>query len=138
MTATDFDVSDFARMLRELPDAPKISKAFEEADPQKKRWWTSQRQHMTEWFASQPELEFRGYKRQKPNHSARTTYARLRHAEALVWMAEALGVDPVLVQEAADRASALPRAQRCAFLRNNYFSWTVIAEHVTASQARIT
>lgn len=92
---------------------------------------------MIEWFESQPELEFRGYKRRKPNYSSRTTYDRLRHAEAIMWMAEALGVDARLVQEAADLASALPRAKRCGFLRNNFFPWALIAEHAETAQARM-
>src|SRR3954447_19307508 len=88
MDATDLDVHEFARILRALPERPPISEAFERADPQKtKHWWSSQREHMTEWFDGQDKLEFRTYKRTKPNYSAKATYARLRHAEAIVWMA---------------------------------------------------
>ncbi len=137
MTTTDFDVRDFARILRGLPESLPISTAFEDADPQIVRWWTSQREHMSEWFESQPELEFRGYKRRKPNFSAQTTYGRLRHAEALIWMAEALGVNAAIVKEAADKAGALPRAKRYGFLRNNYLPWALIADHAKAIEANI-
>lgn len=139
MGTTDFEIHEFALILRSLPERPLISEAFERADPQKtKRWWSSQREHMSEWFDAQDKLEFREYKRTKPNYSAKTTYAKLRHAEAIVWMAEALGVDTALVKEAADRSLALPRNKRYGFLRNNYFSWALIAQHATEAQARIT
>ena len=130
MDTEDFDVRDFARILRRLPAHLPISDSFEAADPQKQgRWWTSQREHMADWFDSQVTLGSGGFTRGEPNYSARKTYNKLQHTEGYIWMAEALGVDPAIVREAADKALELPRRQRWAFVRKNYLPWSLIAEH---------
>ncbi len=78
MSTMDIDVLVFSRLLESLPDHLPISDKFEQADPQKtKLWWSSQREHMGTWFASQPSRT----KRRSPNWSAKTTYQRLGHPE---------------------------------------------------------
>ncbi|MEW6903265.1 hypothetical protein V3M63_06655 [Trueperella pyogenes] len=130
MEPDDFDVRDFARILRKLPAHLPISDSFEAADPQKKElWWTSQREHMVRWFEKQPTTGEGKFTRKTPNYSAKKAYVNLKHTEGYIWMAEALGVDPALVQEAADKALELPRGQRWTFVRNNYLPWSLITEH---------
>ncbi|MEW6891931.1 hypothetical protein V3M60_10270 [Trueperella pyogenes] len=92
MSEIDIDVRRFAKLLAKLDAHLPISDAMEHADPQKNgRWWSSQREHMSSWFASQATTGSGAYTRQEPNLSAKTTYNRLQSPEGLIWIAEALG-----------------------------------------------
>jgi hypothetical protein len=128
MSEIDFDVKQFARLLARLPEHLEISDAMEEADPQKNgRWWTSQREHMTSWFASQATRGSGSFTRREPNRSAKMTYNRLQHPEGLVWIAEALGADPALVRKVARDALDIPRRSRSGFVRK-HIPWSLIAQ----------
>lgn len=128
MNAMDVDVKEFARLLARLPEHLPISDAMEEADPQKNgRWWTSQREHMSSWFASQATRGSGAFTRRAPNRSAKMTYNRLQHPEGLVWIAEALGVDPALVRKVARDALDIPRRSRSGFVRK-HIPWSLIAQ----------
>lgn len=127
MSDIDFDVHRFARLLARLPAHLEISDSMEQADPQKDRWWSSQREHMTGWFRSQATTGSGAYSRQRPNHSAKTTYNRLQSAEGMIWIAEALGADKDLVRQVADEALTLPRSSRCKHIRQ-HLPWELIAE----------
>lgn len=125
---TDIEVRRFARLLAKLDAHLPISDAMEQADPQKNgRWWSSQREHMSRWFASQATTGSGAFTRQEPNVSAKTTYNRLQHPEGLVWIAEALGADTDLVQRVADEALTIPRRSRSAFVRS-HLPWELIAQ----------
>lgn len=64
----DIDVLRFARLLARLPEHLPVSDAMEQADPQKRRrWWSSQSQHMSTWFASQATTGSGKFTRQAPN-----------------------------------------------------------------------
>lgn len=123
----DFDVRQFSTLLSTLPAHLPISDAMEEADPQQGRWWSSQREHMVSWFAAQATHGSGAYTRQTPNRSAKRTYNRLQCPEGLVWIAEALGADPGLVQRTAEEALAVPIRSRSAFVRKT-LPWDLIAE----------
>ena len=128
MNEMDVDVKEFARLLARLPEHLPISDAMEEADPQKNgRWWTSQREHMSSWFASQATRGSGAFTRRAPNRSAKMTYNRLQHPEGLVWIAEALGVDPALVRQVARDALDVPRRSRSSFVRK-HIPWSLISQ----------
>ena len=128
MSDTDIDVRRFAKLLAKLDEHLPISDAMEQADSQKNgRWWSSQREHMAEWFATQATTGSVAFMRQEPNVSAKTTYNRLQHPEGLVWIAEALGADTDLVQRVADEALTVPRRSRSAFVRS-HLSWELVAQ----------
>lgn len=125
---SDIDVRRFARLLAGLPEHLPISDAMEHADPQKKgRWWSSQREHMSTWFASQATTGSGAFTRQAPNRSAKTTYNRLQHPEGLMWIAEALGADTTLLQRVAEEALSIPRRRRSGFVRT-HLPWNLIAD----------
>lgn len=124
----DFDVQDFSDLLRTLPKHLPISDAFEVADPQKQgHWWTSQREHMSEWFAVQATTGEGSFTRNQGNRSARRTYQRLGHAEGLVWIAEALGADSNRVQAAVDAALAEPNRRRRPAIVRHHLPWSAIS-----------
>lgn len=117
MSDKDFDVHRFARLLARLPAHLEISDSMEQTAPQENRRWSSQREHMTGWFRSQATTGSGAYSRQRPNHSAKTTYNRLQSAEGMIWIAEALGADKDLVRQAANEALTLPSSSRCKHIR---------------------
>lgn len=128
MEDIDFDVVQFARLLSQLPAHLPISDEMELADPQKQgRWWSSQREHMSDWFASQATTGSGAFTRSRPNRSAKTTYNRLAHPEGVVWIAEALGADRDLVQSVATEALTISRRSRSGFVRKR-LPWTLIAQ----------
>jgi hypothetical protein len=119
----------FIRVLSQLEPHLPISDAYERDLPQKQgSWWTSQREHMLSWFRSQGGLGSGQYTRSAPNASARTTYNRLASAPALIWMAEALGEDAAVVQEAADAARSEPNTRKRPGLIRKYLPWPRIEE----------
>lgn len=129
MTDDDIHVRDFARVLAALEPHLPISDQYELDVPQKQGvWWSSQQEHMVRWFSDQPTRGSGAFTRAEPNTSARTTYNRLLAPAAFVWMAEALGEDPAVVQAAADAARAEPSARRRSGLLRRLLSWSRIAE----------
>ncbi|MDR6891537.1 hypothetical protein [Falsarthrobacter nasiphocae] len=82
---------------------------------------------MTSWFRSQATTGSGSFTRATPNRSAKTTYNRLQSPEGLVWIAEALGVNPILLQMVVNDSAAVPSRSRCAFLRKE-LPWSMIAE----------
>ncbi|WP_168195027.1 hypothetical protein [Corynebacterium sp. sy039] len=127
---------DFARIMKRLPEHLPISDAMEAADPQQRgRYWTSQREHLVDWYKSQVTCGQGAFTRQKSNRSAKITYNRFQCAEGLVWLAEALGVEETLVQQAADAALAVPRRSRCRVVRE-LIGWELISRQVSSLQQR--
>lgn len=131
----DFDVVDFARLLARLPEHLPISDAFEGEHPQGTgRWWTSQREHMTSWFRAHATTGSGAYTRERPNRSARRTWQRLASPGGMLWIAEALGVDPDVVQRAAEEVAAQTDKRRRTGIIRTHIPWTMIA---ALAQARM-
>ncbi|MDP9805895.1 hypothetical protein J2S70_000477 [Trueperella bonasi] len=127
MSSNDIEVKRFAKLLRKLPEHLPISEAMEQADPQKtRRWWSSQREHMATWFASQATTGKGAFTRKTPNRSAKKTYNRLQSPEGIVWIAEALGAEPTLLKQVVDEALKVPRRRRSGFIRK-HLPWDLIA-----------
>ena len=127
-TGSDWDVRVFAQMLEKLPEHVPVSDAMEAARPQEKeRWWSSQREHMVAWFRPQATRGSGAFVRLEPNLSAAKTYQRFSCAEGLISLAEAVGVDPQVVERAAQEALAVDRRLRCGVVRRD-IPWSLIAE----------
>lgn len=137
-TEPDWTTEEFARILSGLEPHLPISDAFEAELPQRTgTWWTSQREHMVAWFRGQDSRGSGKYSRHAPNTSARTTYNRLLAPAAFVWIAEALGVGPAIVQASADAARREPNARKRPGLLRKHLPWALIAEQAsTATQRR--
>lgn len=130
----DFHVDDFVRVLRSLEPHLPISDAYERDCPQKQgAWWSSQKEHMIRWFRSQNSHGSGSFTRKTPNTSARRTYNRLLCPAAFVWMAEALGEEPGVVQAAADAARSESNARKRPGLLRKYLPWSRIAELVNGA-----
>lgn len=128
-SADDFLVRDFARLLADLQPHLPISDQYELDRPQRANvWWSSQQEHMVRWFRSQDSLGSGAFHRREPNTSARTTYNRLLCPAAFVWIAEALGEAPGVVQAAADAARNEPNPRRRPAVLRRHLPWTRIAE----------
>ncbi|MDK9658669.1 hypothetical protein FAM15407_002298 [Propionibacterium freudenreichii] len=136
MPAPDFDVVEFAALLRSLPPHLPISDAFEASQTQgSDSRWSTQRLHMTRWFAAQATLGSGQYTRSEPNRSARTTYQRLQSSYGLIWIAEALGADTAELQATVDEAAAEPDHRRHMGLLRRHLPWDMIAELATTRLA---
>lgn len=131
----DFHVNDFVQLLLKLPADQPITKAFEEswANERQKlsqdtgQWYHNQKEHVLGWFASQVTRGAGAYSRSKPNSSARTTYNRLLNPAMPLWIAEALGEDPDIVQKAGEEALSVPPRSRTATARK-VLPWARIAQ----------
>lgn len=130
VSSEDIDVIKFARILKKLPPHPPITDAYDFACGQTKDvWWTSQREHMVSWFMAQNGMNGTGaYSRLEPNRSAKKAYNRLNNSGSILWIAEALGEDPSIVQVAADEAMASSDYRtRCKIVRQ-HIPWERIYE----------
>lgn len=125
----DIHVRDFVRVLQKLEPHLPISDQFELDRPQKTgAWWSIQKEHMVTWFGNQDSLGSGAFTRQVVNTSAKTTYNRLLCPAAFVWMAEALGEDPVVVRAAADAARDEANARKRPGLLRRHLTWARIIE----------
>ena len=125
----NFHIDDFVQVLRSLDPHLPISDQYERECPQLRgSWWTSQKEHMTQWFSAQNSNGSGAFSRRLPNTSARTTYNRLLCPAAFVWIAEALGEESDVVQAAADAARAEANARKRPGLLRRHLPWTRIAE----------
>lgn len=132
----DLDVRDFADLLTEFPAHLPISDEFEAKDTQKRRrWWTSQREHLIFHFLDQLNPDPLGRPlRKKSNFSAKATYGKIKHAEGIVWLAEALNVlEPDQLKDLADAALKVERSKRVAYVRTS-IPWSVIFKKAQAIQ----
>ncbi len=94
--------------------------------PDTGRWYGNQKNHVLGWFESQSTTGSGAYSRAKPNTSARTTYNRLLNPAMPLWIAEALGEDPDVVQLAGEEALKVPPRSRTAAARK-ILPWSRIA-----------
>jgi len=125
----DYDVYEFARILEKLQAHMPISDRFDSVCGQEKGvWYYSQQEHMVNWFIDQNSKGSGAYTRDKPNRSAKTTYNRLLCPGALLWIAEALGEEDVIVQSAANAARVeSDKRRRCGIIRTR-IPWERIME----------
>lgn len=125
----DMTTREMVRVLRGLKPHLPISDDYERRQPQKTgSWWSSQQEHMVGWFSAQNSRGSGAYTRATPNTSARTTYNRLLCPAAFIWMAEALGENPAIVQATADAALAEPNARKRPGLIRKHLPWDRIYE----------
>lgn len=88
----------------------------------------TEREHMVAWFADNATKGRGSYARETPNESAKRCYNRLMNAASLLWIAEAAGIDEVLVEKAFDAAVEAGDYRRaCAAIRN-VISWDMVCE----------
>lgn len=121
----DFHVNDFVGLLSARKAEQPMTMAFEDDWAQERqrstsdsgRWRHNQKEHVLTWFASQVSRGAGAYSRQAPNTSSRTTYNRLMNPAMILWIAEALDEDPEVVQEAGEKALAVPSRSRAGAAR---------------------
>lgn len=131
----DYDVRRFAEMLTELPAPLPISSWFEESDPQEcNRWWASQREHlifffMEGLFPNPYYLIKKGNRPRSITFSSKKRYQVLRHAEAFIWLAEALHIKSQdELKDICKEALDMPRRQRRKHIFKQ-FPWNEVVKH---------
>lgn len=127
----DFDVLDFADFLQEKEAHYDISDKYNECYGQVKNvHWSNQKDHMVPWFTRQNTLGSGKFTRKVPNRSSRSTYNRLSCSEAILWIAEAVGVDLAVVEEAANKAAETKNIRKRPGIIRSIISWDMIAKCV--------
>ena len=134
-TPDDFHVDDFVKLLSARQTDQPMTLAFEDAWARERQksssdsgiWRHNQKEHVLTWFASQPTRGVGAYSRKTPNRSARTTYNRLMNPAMILWIAEALGEDPQVVQEAGEEVLSVPSRSRAGAARK-VLPWSRIVE----------
>lgn len=123
----DLAVDKCAAILEYLDPMPETTKRLD-------RWGTkhykSQKAHMILWFLSQEGTGGKGYTRKQGNTSSMEAYNRLLNAGALIWIADALGEDPEVIQRAtaaAIEAEKINYRGRCSAFRE-VIPWARIDE----------
>lgn len=97
----DFGCEEFADLLAGLEDGLPIS-----SDYNKNMWWLSEKEYMVDWFRVQDAVVTDIPYARKPYRSAKQAYEALVSEGGILWINEALGVDPQRVQATAEAAKA--------------------------------
>lgn len=128
--------TELAAILRQLPTAQPLTDAYQDTGPlgaAPGSNWTTQKEHMVRWMS---EIARPGvYGRTTRGRNARAGYNSLRCAPALLWIAEALGEDPVVVQRAISAAKTAPPnpGSQCAAVRRT-IPWERLEDLARAHQ----
>ncbi len=125
MTTDELSARSFARVLRKLPEHPRITESLCGGN-YSGVWYSSQREHMVGWFS---ELAGPGaYNRKGRGHDARFGYTHSQCPEALIWIGEALGERPEVVKQAVDAMKQNPHhSAQCGAIRK-LIPWARIVE----------
>lgn len=102
MTSAVTSPGQFARLAASLTRPTPIVEAFDvarwPAAAFETRWYANQQEHVVGFAAAYPDRQ--------PTATTRQMYGRFANPSCPLWIAEAFGVDPALVQQAADAALA--------------------------------
>lgn len=113
----DISVFDLRDVILRLPTAQPITDDYE-SGATRSVWYSSQQEHLAGWLS-----EYNGpgaYNRANPSTSSKHFYNHFRCAAGLVWLAEALGEDDLVLSagvEAIRSAGSNPSSQCAAFRR---------------------
>lgn len=110
----DVRVENFAAMLQFLDPFPEMTVRLDKRGTRYK----SQKAHMVIWWQSQITTGAKGYTRMKGNNSSRKCYNRLLNSGALIWLADAFGEDPAVLEQAVRRMDETEDyREKCAMFR---------------------
>lgn len=123
----DIDVIEFADYLQEKKKHYMISDKYNECYGQVNNvYWSNQKDHMISWLQSQNTTGEGKFVRKVPNKSSKRTYNCLCCSEAILWIAEAVGINSDLVQKAADKAAEMESVRKRPGLIRTFISWDMI------------
>jgi len=117
-------------VIKRLPAAQPITDAYEiemYGPGPYDVWYSSQKEHLVGWLS---EIDGPGYyNRQSRDWKAKDSYTHFQCAEGLLWLAEALGENPVTLRAAVEAMKAAPPrgGSQCAALRR-VIPWSRIEE----------
>ena len=85
---------------------------------------------MVSWFSSNTTVGSGAYSRKAGNEDAKRCYNRLQNAASLLWIAEAVGVDQLTVEEAYMAAAATNDRRRACGVIRKAIPWAMIYERL--------
>lgn len=127
----DFGCEEFAGLLADLEEELPISGGCI-----RNMWWLSQKEHMVDWFRVQGAVVTDIPFAHKPYESAREAYEALLSVGGILWINEALGVDPKLVQAAFEAAKAEELLALKYKVVLEYLPWSVVFEKAQQFKAQ--
>ena len=128
----DIDVKKCAEYLSQKNEHYSISDEYNKSYGQVHRvMWDNQREHMVTWFKSQNTEGEGSFTRLVSNPSSKTTYNRLRCSEALLWIAEAVGVDNNIVKRAAQEAREMDNPKKRSGVIRKIIPWDMITTEMS-------
>lgn len=131
----DVLIPDFVVYLKKLEAHPPIIAAHEAKEQKHHVWYTSQKQHVMGWMNAQ--LTHGGetsYHRDNLNISSRTSYNHWNNPGMALWLAEALGEDPVKVRAAYEETYNEPNKRRRSGIVRKHFPFDRILELMSKSR----
>ncbi|MEZ5211256.1 hypothetical protein [Gordonia sp. (in: high G+C Gram-positive bacteria)] len=123
----DVLVDDLRRLIDSLQPEQPITDEFESREDGRDTWYRDQREHLSGWLS---EYNSPGaYGRKNPSTSGKHFYNHFRCVAGLIWLAEALGEDPQVLNGAVAKVRAAPAnpSSECAAFRR-VVPWTRILE----------
>lgn len=125
----DIFIHDFVDYIDKLPALPPIS-AKHQSEWIKQNWiMTDQKRHVQGWLLGQ--MDHGGeisYHRDHLNISLRTSYNRWNFPDMAIWLLEALGEDPGLIERVDHEAYNEPNKMKRAGLVRKYFPFERVLE----------
>lgn len=86
----------------------------------------TEREHMVIWFQANETKGSGSYSRSEPNHSAKRCYNSLMNAGSLLWIAEAVGVEESLVEQAYKAAVEAGDYRRACGAIRKIITWDTV------------
>ena len=130
--------TELAKVIEKLPIRQPVTDAYQAENPigtpRPGKNWQNQREHLVGWLR---ELSGPGaYGRKTRTWDAKAAYNHFQCAPGLLWLGEALGEDPHVVQQAVLQVKAAPprAASQCAAVRR-VIPWSRI-EHLLSQRRR--
>lgn len=113
--------TELAKIIERLPGRQPVTDAYQAENPlgtaRPGKNWRNQREHLVGWLR---ELSGPGaYGRKSRSWDAKAAYNHFQCAPGLLWLGEALGEDPNVVEQAVMEVKAAPvrAASQCAAVR---------------------
>ena len=136
MSNEDLSAVDFSRLLSKLPERLPISDAYDARRPgsidslSEQHWYSSPKQSMVSWYEDLESPD--GSTRRRRSLEAKIGWNRSLSPQGMLWIAEALGEESAILNEAASEAGHHKRlASQCAAIRR-VIPWARVAELLNA------
>lgn len=123
----DVRCEDFSRILASKEaHYPCSDRYIAEVHDSPDKTGKDEREHMVAWFHLNETKGSGSYSRNKPNTSARRCYNSLMNAASLLWIAEAVGVNEDIVEQAFEAAREAGDYRKACGAIRRIITWDMV------------